>query len=417
MSSEKIDFPRPSDGIRLTSFEWRAVRYRNVISVLKNPFYAGVYSYGKTTKQVKLVDGRAQVSYKHRRAMEDWDVFLKDHHDGYIDWAEYEGNQAQLTRNSFGKAGGAKSGRGGGALLAGLLSCRRCGRCLRVVYTGKYSRSVYRCDNPNLLLGKARCITFGGARVEEAVTAELLRALAPLAIAAAREAGNMEKQRHQERQRIAELELEQADYNATLAERRYGACDPENRLIAAQLEKNWEAALQRVQICRDVVEDLKVLENRPALPDFTGLGEDLRTTWQAPGTTMRTRQRLARCLIEDIVVELDSDAGEIVLIIHWKGGQHSSARVRKPKTGEHGCKTSEDALSVIRGMAGRWSDEHIAANLNRMGLPTGQGKTWNAKRVSSIRRVNDIHAYFSADKESEWWWCEKPNVGNGNCRG
>ncbi len=402
MASEKIDFPRPSDGIRLTSFEWRAVRYRNVISVLKNPFYAGVYSYGKTTKQVELIDGRAKVSYKHRRAMEDWDVFLKDHHDGYIDWAEYERNQAQLARNNFAKAGGAKSGRGGGALLIGLLSCRRCGRRLRVVYAGKTPRPVYRCDNPNLLLGEARCITFGGARVEEAVTAELLRALAPLAITAAREAGDMEKQRHLERLRIAELELEQAGYNAGLAERRYAACDPENRLIAAQLEKNWEVALERVQSCRDAVEGLKVLENNAVLPDFTCLGEDLRTAWQAPGTTMRTHQRLARCLIEDIVVEADSDAGEIVLVIHWKGGQHSSLRVRKPRTGEHGCRTAEDAMNVIRSMAGRWSDEHIAANLNRMGLPTGQGKTWNAKRVSSIRRVNNIHAYFSADKDSEW---------------
>jgi len=76
--------------------------------------------------------------------------------------------------------------------------------------------------------------------------------------------------------------------------------------------------------------------------------------------------------------------------------------VRKPRTGEHGCATTEDALAVMRSMAGRWSDEHIAASLNRMGMPTGQGKSWTAHRVASVRRVRGIHAYRSAEKNGEW---------------
>ena len=84
-----------------------------------------------------------------------------------------------------------------------------------------------------------------------------------------------------------------------------------------------------------------------------------------------------RALITEIVVDIDAAAGEIVLIIHWKGGQHSELRIRKPRTGEHGCSTPEQALAVMRSMAGRWSDQDIAASLNRMGMPTGQGKTWN----------------------------------------
>ena len=91
-----------------------------------------------------------------------------------------------------------------------------------------------------------------------------------------------------------------------------------------------------------------------------------------------------------------------MLVIHWKGGQHSELRVRKPRTGEHGCSTPEQALAVIRSMAGRWSDQDIAASLNRMGMPTGQGKTWTAHRVSSLRRVRGIHGYRSAEKNGEW---------------
>jgi hypothetical protein len=137
-------------------------------------------------------------------------------------------------------------------------------------------------------------------------------------------------------------------------------------------------------------------------PDFTGLADDLWTTWKAPRTTMRTRQRLARALITEILADVDEAAGEIVLVIHWKGGQHSELRVRKPKAGEHGCRTADEALAVIRTMAGRWSDQDIAASLNRMGMPTGQGKTWTAHRVSSLRRVRGIHGYRSAEKNGEW---------------
>jgi excisionase family DNA binding protein len=137
-------------------------------------------------------------------------------------------------------------------------------------------------------------------------------------------------------------------------------------------------------------------------PDFAGLAHDLEAAWNAPGVTMRTRQRLLRALVTDIIADVDDATREVVLTIHWRGGQHSQLRVRKPKSGEHGCRTPDDALAVMRTMATRWSDEDIAASLNRMGMPTGQGKTWTAHRVSSVRRVNGIHAYRSAEKTGDW---------------
>ena len=137
-------------------------------------------------------------------------------------------------------------------------------------------------------------------------------------------------------------------------------------------------------------------------PDFTGLADDLNAAWNAPGVTMRTRQRLLRALVTDIIADIDEATREVVLTIHWRGGQHSQLRVRKPKSGEHGCRTPDEALAVMKSMATRWSDTDIAATLNRMGMPTGQGKTWTAHRVSSVRRVNGIHAYRSAEKNGEW---------------
>lgn len=403
MTADQIHFPRPSDEGRMTNFKWLPIRYHNVISVLKNPFYAGVYVYGKSEKRTSIVDGRARRSYGHSKPVGTWDVFIKEHHEGYIGWDEFERNQNQLALNNYGRADGVKSGRGGRALLAGVMTCARCGRRLSVAYTGNpQSRPVYRCDKPNLMMGLPRCMTFGAPRVDLAVARELLRAVEPLAIEAAFEAERMYRKRQGDQRQILDLELQQARYEAGLAERRYAACDPDNRLIAAQLEKNWEIALRRVRDieARQPTDSASTIEVDPSA--FANMAENLPAAWNAPNVTMRARQQMLRTLIADIIVDVEDAVRDVVLTIHWRGGQHSELRVRKPRTGEHGCATAEDALAIMRSMAGRWSDEHIAASLNRMGLPTGQGKTWTAHRVASVRRVRGIHAYRSAEKDGEW---------------
>lgn len=402
LMADEVHFPRPSDGKKMIAFEWAPVRYRNVISVLKNPFYAGVYAYGKREKRTAIVDGRARKTYGHYRPLRECEILLKDHHEGYIDWPEFERNQKQLGANAYRKKGDAKSGRGGRSLLIGLLTCGRCGRRLKVAYKGRYPYPVYQCSGATVMLGLPRCMSFAGQRVDAAIVPELIRAVEPMAIEAALSAEQRHMEGQREQQRILELELQRARYEAMLAERRYAACDPENRLIAAQLEKSWEATLRRVQDCEVRLDAARTPQVTTARPDFAGLAHDLEGTWKNPHVTMRTRQQLLRTLVNEITADIDEAAREIVLTIHWKGGQHSQLRLRKPQSGEHGCRTPDEALAVIRSMAARWSDEDIAATLNRMRMPTGQGKTWTAYRVGSIRRVRGIHAYRSAEKDGEW---------------
>ena len=402
LAADQLHFPRPSDGKRMIAFDWTPIRYRNVISVLKNPFYAGAYIYGKSEHRTAIVDGRAQKTYGHGKPFEEWEVVLKDHHEGYIDWEEFERDQKQLAANAYGRVGEVKSGRGGQALLVGLLRCARCGRRLKVAYYGRTGRA-YRCDNPNLMLAAARCLTFGSSRVDSALARELLRAVEPIAVEAAMAAERLRMERVNERRHILELDLQKARYEASLAERRYAACDPDNRLIAAQLEKSWETALRRVEACQARLEpaahDITQTANAT---DFVGLAKDLETAWTSRNVSMRSRQQLLRALVVDIIADVDEAARDVIFTIHWRGGQHSQLRVRKPKSGEHGCHTPDEALAVIRSMAARWPDEHIAASLNRMGMRTGQGKTWTAHRVGSLRRVRGIHAYLSAEKDGEW---------------
>ncbi|MFW5678588.1 MAG: recombinase family protein [Rhodosalinus sp.] len=228
LTAEGVVFPRPSDGKRLTSFDWRQIRYRNVIGLLKNPFHAGAYAYGKREKRIELVDGRARKSYGHGKPPEAWDVLIHDHHEGYIDWTEYERNQTLLAANAYGRVGGSTSGRGGRALLAGMLTCGRCGRGLAVACTGAPpGRPTYRCDRPNLMLGLPRCLGFGGSRVDAAIASEILRVVEPMAIEAALEAERMHREGEAERRRVAELDLQQAEYDASLGQN--GAMPPATR--------------------------------------------------------------------------------------------------------------------------------------------------------------------------------------------
>ena len=169
-----------------------------------------------------------------------------------------------------------------------------------VSYSGRApGQPVYRCERPNQMFGRPRCITFGATRVDAAIARELLCVVEPLAIEAALQAERRYMEIQSEKQRIVELDLQQARYEASLAERRYAACDPDNRLIAAQLEKSWEATLQRVQACEARLDAVQRPNLATAAPDFAGLAEDLQAAWNSPGVTMRSRQQLLRALIAD----------------------------------------------------------------------------------------------------------------------
>jgi DNA invertase Pin-like site-specific DNA recombinase len=403
MHADGLPFPRPADGKRLTrgQIEWRPPAYRNIISVLQNPIYAGAYVYGRSEHRTTIVDGRAVKKYGHARPQDAWTVLLRDHHEGYVSWEQYERNQERIRRNAYSKpAGDAKSGRGGRALLSSLLRCRRCGRMLRVAYSGHCGLPRYSCNVGNSMHGLAACINFGATRPDIVVARMVLDVVQTMAIEAAIVAEQQASHRDDERKRALDLEREQAEYEVQLARRRYESVDPDNRLVAAELEARWNAALARL---RDCEARLEVAREAPSTgPDracLLSLASDLEAAWNTATTAMSAKQRLVRALVQEIVVDVDDDAREVILVIHWHGGQHSEHRVKKPMTGEHTKSASAEADTVIRDMATKWSDEHVAATLNRMGLTTGQGLTWTAKRVCAHRRNHGVAGYESKNKD------------------
>lgn len=403
MHADGLLFPRPADGKRITrgQVEWRLPSYRNIISVLQNPLYAGAYAYGRSESRTTIVDGRAVKKYGHARSQDAWTVLLRDHHDGYVSWEHYERNQERIQKNAYGKpAGDAKSGRGGRALLSSLLRCRRCGRMLRVTYSGHYMMPRYSCNVGHTMHGTARCISFGATRPDLVVARLLLDVVQPMAIEATIVAEQQASHRDDERRRALELERQQTEYEVQLARRRYESVDPSNRLVAAELEARWNAALDRLRECDARLEAARATPSTaPDRAELQSLAWNLEAAWNAATTAMSAKQRLVRTLIREIIVDLDEETREIVLVVHWHGGHHSEHRMKKPRTGEHTKSASVEADTVIRDMAAKWSDEHVAATLNRMGLITGQGLTWTAKRVSSHRRTHGIDGYESKTKD------------------
>ncbi len=377
---------------------WKPPVYRMVWAILTNPLYAGAYAYGQREVRTHIVDGRARKSKGHRKPRGTWRVLLRDHHPGYVDWAQHEQIQALMAANTFGKSTGeAKAGRGGRALLAGLLRCRRCGRMLHVSYIGKaHLVPRYECTDVHLRQGGPRCLAFSGQWVEEAVVKELLQAISGHAVEAALDAAEQLARRRQEVRDALALEAEQARYEARLACRRYEAVDPDQRLVAAELEARWNTALQTVREVEQKLEGFdRGLEDVP-LPSkdlLVSLAQDLPAVWNAPSTDMRLKQRIVRLLIAEIVADVDESRREIVLLLHWAGGRHSELRLKKRELGQHRRCTRVEAVEVVRQMAGRFSDELIAATLNRLGMRTGMDHTWNKDRVYSLRHYQQLPGF------------------------
>lgn len=404
MRSEGLNFPRPSDGKSLDSISFATPVYRNVISVLTNPFYAGAYAYGKSRVQTTIVNGTTRKVYGRSQPRSAWTAFIRDHHEGYISWEKFEEIQERLSRNAYrSKAGAAKTARGGMALLSGLLRCRRCGRMLQVTYGGRgIPKPRYSCRRGAQMHGTALCITFGASRPDLAVGNRILVAVQPLAVEAAAVAALQVDQEANERRRALEFERQQLEYEVKLAARRYEAVDPDNRLVAAELEARWNAALSKLRECEARI-NTQVAAN-PVLVDksmLLTLAADLEAVWNAPATDMRLKQQIVHTLIEEIVVDVDDGKREVVMVIHWRGGQHSELRIAKPATGEHMKRASDQVDKMIRSMATRWSDEEIAATLNRTGATTGHGLTWTAQRVESHRRTHGIVGYESKIKDGQ----------------
>jgi DNA invertase Pin-like site-specific DNA recombinase len=381
--------------------EWREPAYHSVVQVLHNPLYAGAYAFGRRGERTRIIDGRAVRTTGHDKPMAEWNVLIRDHHEGYIDWARFEENQRMLLENAHMKRRAArKSGRGGRALLTGLARCGRCGRMMRVFYGMRSGHAHrYQCRGDDAHVGSGLCVGIGGVRVDRAIVDRVLEAVAEPAVDAALLAADQVVRAADDVRRAVGRELEEARYEASLAERRYEHVDPAKRHVARELEARWNAALERVAALEARVARLDAeLGARPRVDReaLLHLARDLPRVWNAAGTDARAKQRIVRLLIEEVVVDLDDEAHEAVLLIHWVGGRHTEARVARRRAGGYPGDRSPGAVEVVRELGGRWPDRELAVTMNRMRCKTPDGLTWTTVRVAELRDRLGIATFDAA---------------------
>lgn len=387
---------------------WRAPTYHPIRRFLKHPAYAGAYAWGKTRTETVLEDGRPR-RVSQVKAQEEWLVLHKDHHEGYIDWDVYERIQEMIRKNSqVCRSVTPGAARRGPAMLAGLIRCRRCGKKLIVRYMGGGERSVlrYLCHRGFDESGEARCIGFGGAPVDDAVVREVMRVIEPAAVEAALLAAEGAIEEQGQALEALELEREARLYEAERARRQYDAAEPENRLVAAELERRWNLALDRVQDLDQRIAEERARQDgraKPTADEFRKLAEDMGAVWENPRTDIRLKKRIIRVLIEEVVADVDAAEGEILLVVHWKGGVHTGLRVRRRRAGETRHSVPKDVVAAVRALARMCSDADIAGWLTRNGLRTGKGNSWTRQHVTSLRHRHSIPVQDPKTQQSEGW--------------
>jgi DNA invertase Pin-like site-specific DNA recombinase len=384
---------------------WRRPSFGVLYRILTNPIYGGAYAYGKTEHTLQYAHGAPRTGHR-RRPREEWLALIPHAHEGYVSWGEFEQIRQTMAANvrGWGRTGAATRGP---ALLTGLLRCRRCGRKLVVCYTGTAHNVLrYLCVRGARDNGEPRCISFGGLLVDAAMAKEILRVVQPAAIDAAVIASDAAARQHDDVLNAWTQELEAARYAARRAQKQYDATDPDNRLVADELERRWNQALQRVRDIEARIDQHVDCQRQVVVPtreDFEELAADLEAVWNGPHADIRLKKRLVRTLIHEIVVDIDGDAGEVILVIHWKGGVHTELRLPRRRRGQNSAQTSHDVIEAVRTLARICPDDLLANILNRNGLRTGRGNRWTRERVVSLRTTHGIPCYGRDRRESEGW--------------
>ena len=380
-----LQFPKRKGGWD-GPLQWGPLTCQRVHAALSNPLYAGAYVYGRTTHRAVAKPPEKMHQRVVRLSPEDWVVTLWDAFPGYISRAEYEVNQAQLELNRR-KSPGASRRRDGAALLSGIALCGLCGRRLHVAYSGKDSQHIaYVCTHRQRRYAEPACQRVPGREVDKVVAEAVLAALTPaqieLSLAVMQE---MERQQAELR-RQWELRLEGAHYAARLAQRRYEQLEPENRLVARNLERQWEARLREVEQLK--AEFARQQSQPPLTLDATqrqqlaNLVRDLPKVWHAETTSCAERKDLLQLLVADVT--LTRRETDLLVQIRWHTNGLDTYEVPLPIRGAP--PVAEAIVERVRTLSRTHTDSQIADALNQAGIQTSQGKPFTARRVLGLRR-------------------------------
>lgn len=376
---------------------WRKPVYGMFLRTLQHPIFSGAYVFGRseTVRDLDPEDPRRLRTMRVQRR--EWPVLIQDHHDAYISFERYLEIQDRIRGNKM-MASGSESSAGpvreGVALLQGLVRCGRCGRRMNVSYggnrAGQRCRTMqYRCSALRRRALGPDCQLIGGKRIDQLVTGEFLEVTRPAVVEAAQRTQDVVQRERDELDRYWQLQIERAEYEVARAERQYHAVEPENRLVARQLEQRWNTRLVELEKIRVNAQAAQTRSDTLTQAELAGaarLAADLQAVWNADTTTHRDKKRLLRCAIEE--VQLTTEEERYVVRIVWKGGATTDHFVERRHGGTQA--TSDETIDLVRTLAEEFDDAQIARILNRQGRRSGLGNPFTKSSVKSLRGKNRI---------------------------
>jgi Recombinase zinc beta ribbon domain/Recombinase len=398
--------------------QWRRPSRAGVQNLLRNPAYAGIYAYGRSTVDPRRRQAGRPFTGRVRTAREDWIVFLPGLPPSYISIEQYERNRQRMDANrSRSQSMGAV--REGPALLAGIVVCGRCGKRMTVRYQrgpgGKLS-AVYVCSREKTDYGGGQCQQLAGSCLDSHVTGLLLDALAPAALEVSLAAAGQVEARRAQVDRIWRQRLERAEFAADRARRQYQLAEPENRLVVRQLEKDWETALAKRERLGEEYD--RFTAARPRIltaaerDQIRALAADIPAIWHAPTTTDADRKQLIRHLVEQVRVEVLGTSEKVDVEVAWAGGHRSTAQISRPVACLAQLSYYPQLAERARGLADAGlTTAQIADRLNTEGFrPPKRCTTFTTNAVSDLLRAAGIQRAHIPSRarrpplaEHEWW--------------
>jgi DNA-binding transcriptional MerR regulator len=364
-----------------------------VLDVLHNPAYAGAYVYGRSKTSTGM-DGHASTRL---RPVPDWIVCIRDHHPGYLTWAQYERNQAVLSANAASRGEDRTAGpaREGSALLQGVVICGRCGHRMSVGYHTLASRTrvpAYHCQRAGIRDALPACQAITGAGIDAAISALICDTLTPLAVQTALAVTAELAADARKADTVRAAHVQRAQNTADAAQRRYLAVDPANRLVAGNLEADWNTRLRELA---DAREDYARARDTDAALDedqqarVLSLAGDFPALWNDPATPMRERKRLLRLLITDVTLTRAGD-GAICCQVRFTGGQHRTLSLPRPLTAAEQHTTSPATVELISQLLDEHPFDEIAAILNGRGITGGWGRAFTVPSLAALCRARGL---------------------------
>jgi DNA invertase Pin-like site-specific DNA recombinase len=373
-------FPAGRDGERA----WGRLSYSRVVNLLHNPVYAGAYAFGRHRTRQQVDPGGGVRTRTRAVARDQWQVLIRDHHQGYITWQDYLAIEAKMAANQTSR--GARPAREGGALCQGIIYCG-CGRHMGVRYHDD-GRAYYACRARSDRQATPGCQHASAATIDAAVTRALFAAIAPaeleLAIAAAGEVTD----RRQRATRAAELAVERARYQADRAERAFCACEPENRLVARSLEARWEARLTELaETQAALAAQLTDTAPLPRPDQLRDTAASLPALWGAPTTSSKDRKRLLRTLLGDVTLMPAPDPAHLRIGLRWNSGATEELLAGRY---QHYPRTSPAAVDLARQLGPAIDNKALAAALNAAGHRTARGRPFDLGSAGNLRTYYKI---------------------------